>query len=130
MMKGVEVILNPVLTNTDDREVELAIVRSTAAQQQVFVVSVNAAEPFCKGYSLAVDPHGVVTHQLDDKPGVMRIELDISQVSRSRQRGLLDLGQTLKSFRDSKMSLDHYRNGQHGPVLSRLGPLKKPDKPD
>ena len=38
---GAEVILHPTLTGTIDRDVELAIVRATAAQNQCFVFGIN-----------------------------------------------------------------------------------------
>ncbi len=39
--QGVEVLLQPVLTGTTDRDAELAIARATAAQFQCYVVDVN-----------------------------------------------------------------------------------------
>ena len=39
--QGVEVLLNPVLTGTTDRDAELAIARATAAQFQCYVFAVN-----------------------------------------------------------------------------------------
>jgi hypothetical protein len=77
---------------------------------------------------LAVDPHGTVTHQLTDAAGVMRVEIDVKEVARSRERGVRDLGQTLKSYRDSDLSLAHYKTGHTGTVLTSLGALKKPQE--
>ena len=124
-LAGATIVLNPVLTNTNDRDIEVSIVRATAAQQQCYVVSVNGAEPFAKGCSLAVDPHGTVTHELTDTAGVMRVEIDVNEIARSRERGVRDLGQTLKSYRDSGMSLAHYKT-EESAVLTALGALKKP----
>jgi predicted amidohydrolase len=127
-IEGATIILNPVFTNTNDRDIEVAIVRATAAQQQCYVVSVNGAAPLARGCSLAVDPHGTVTHQLTDAAGVMRVEIDVKEVARSRERGVRDLGQTLKSYRDSDLSLAHYKTGHTGTVLTSLGALKKPQE--
>jgi len=41
-LKGAEVILHPSLTDTCDRDVERAMVKATAAQQQCYYIDVNA----------------------------------------------------------------------------------------
>ena len=57
----------------------------------------------------------------------MPIEIDLGLVRRQRERGLLGLGQPLKSFRDCKVDFSVYDRERfdHG-YLNELGPLEKP----
>ena len=60
---GAEVILHPTLTGTIDRDVELAIVRATAAQNQCFVFGINGFGDCGNGRSIIVGPAGEVLYQ-------------------------------------------------------------------
>ena len=59
-----------------------------------------------------------------------RLELNIDRVRRSRELGVLRLGQPLKSFRDHIGQFGIYQHGAHLPYLNSLGPLIKPTKLD
>lgn len=126
---GAEVILHPTLTSTIDRDVELAIARSTAAQQQCFFFDVNGLGDGGIGRSIVVGPHGDVLHQCGTSEEVFPIEIDIARVRRARERGLRGLGQTLKSFRDRKVAFDVYTStDSESGYLAELGPLLKPKR--
>ena len=126
---GAEVILHPTLTPSTDREIELAIARSTAAQQQCFFFDVNGIGDGGIGRSIVIGPHGDVLHQCGTGEEVFPIEIDLDQVRHSRERGLKGLGQTLKSFRDRKIEFDVYDSGWSGDgYLSELGPILKPGR--
>ena len=124
--QGVEVILHPTLTGTLDRDVELSIVRATAATQQCYVFDINGLGDGGSGRSIICDPHGRVLHQAGTSPELMPLQIDLDQVRSSRERGMMQLGQTLKSFRDRTINFDIYNPGAHSPYLQSLGPLKKP----
>ncbi len=126
---GAEVLLHPTMTGTIDREVELSIVRATAAQQQCFMFDINGAGDGGNGRSIIVGPYGDVQHQAGHSEEMIPIEIDLDRVRRSREVGLRGLGQPLKSFRDRGIRFPVY--GEHptvGSYLSSLGPLKKPDR--
>ena len=55
-MAGAELIINPTLTPTQDREIETVMVRATAAQQQCYYVDVNSVGEQGCGQSIACDP--------------------------------------------------------------------------
>ena len=55
---GAELVLQPTLTATRDRDLELVLARANAIFNQVYVVSVNASGPHGLGQSLIVDPEG------------------------------------------------------------------------
>ncbi|MBL9141500.1 MAG: carbon-nitrogen hydrolase family protein, partial [Phycisphaerae bacterium] len=55
---GAEVILHPTLTPSIDREVELSIVRATAAMNQCFVIDINGVGDGGNGRSICVAPTG------------------------------------------------------------------------
>lgn len=126
---GAEVILHPTLTGTIDREVELSIVRATAAQNQCFVFGINGYGDCGNGRSIVVGPAGEVLYQGQSAPETIPIEIDFDRVRRSREVGLRGLGQQLKSFRDRSVEFPVYgAEGRHWPYLNSLGPLVKPDR--
>jgi len=125
---GAEVILHPTLTGTIDRDVELAIVRATAAQNQCFVFGINGFGDCGNGRSIIVGPAGEVLYQGQSSPEMIPLEIDFDRVRRSREVGLRGLGQQLKSFRDRKVEFSVYTEGRGWPFLQSLGPLVKPDR--
>ncbi|MGA9254290.1 MAG: carbon-nitrogen hydrolase family protein [Roseobacter sp.] len=125
--QGVEVLLNPVLTGTTDRDAELAIARATAAQFQCYVFAVNGLAAGGVGKSIVVDPSAMVLHQSGGQEDMFPIEIDLDVVRRQRETGLKGLGQVLKSFRDREAEFSIYdRNSGADAYLNTLGPLSTP----
>ena len=127
---GAEFIVCPTMTNTIDREVELCLARSTAAINQCYVLSLNVAGQLGVGQSIAVDPHGTVMHLAGSNAETITMEVDFEQVRRSRDRGVLGLCQTLKSFRDNQVTFPPYEPEARSSYLDALGPLRMPEKGD
>jgi predicted amidohydrolase len=125
---GVDVILHPTLTPTIDRDVELAIVQSTAAINQCFVFDVNGIGTGGNGRSIVCGPDGRILYQASVGDEIIPIELDLSRVHRSREHGILRLGQPLKSFRDRKIKFDIYDDSHPHHYLNSLGALEKPQR--
>jgi formamidase len=88
---GAEVIIQPTLTTTRDREMELVCARANAWTNQVFVVNVNAADPAGVGASCIVDPEGTVRQQAGVGEEVLVDCLDLDTVSRVRTCGTFGL---------------------------------------
>jgi predicted amidohydrolase len=125
---GAEVILRPALTDTIDREIELAMVRATAAQNQCFVLDVNGLGDGGVGRSIFVGPAGDVLYEASTHPEDIPMEIDLDRVTRSREIGLRGLGQPLKSFRDRTFDFPQYAPGHRSEALDALGPLRKPHR--
>lgn len=127
---GAEVILHPTLTDTIDRDIELAISRASAAQNQCYWFDINGLGAGGMGRSIVVGPSGDVLHQAGGEEEVIPLEIDLDRVRRERDVGLRGLGQPLKSFRDRAVDFSVYRRGDfdHG-FLDRLGPLTLPRRP-
>ena len=123
---GAEVILHPTLTGSIDRDVELSIVRATAAMNQVYVIDINGIGDGGNGRSLLVSPTGDVLYQAGSNEEMLPIELDLDRVRRSREVGLKGLGQPLKRFRDRVVDFPVYdRSSGVAAYLDTLGPLEK-----
>ena len=123
---GAEVILCPTLTGTIDRELELSIARTNAVVSQSYFFNINVAGRLGNGRSIVVGPDGNVIYQAGDKTEIIPIEIDLDHVRRVRERGVLGLGQTLKSFRDSEVEFPLYEEGKRqSEPLKSLGELKK-----
>jgi predicted amidohydrolase len=127
---GAEVILHPTLTGTIDRDVELAIVRASAAQNQCFIYGINGFGDCGNGRSIIVGPAGDIQYLAESAQEMIPLEIDLDRVRRTRERGLRGLGQQLKSFRDRKVEFSLYGpQGRDWPYLNSLGPLRKPERP-
>ena len=124
--EGAEVILHPTLTNTQDRDIECSIVRATAAQQQCYVIDVNGAGDLAWGNSLLVGPEGDVIHTASTTEEVMLVEVDMARVRRTRERGIMGLGQPLKSFRDAAHTYPQEGMKNREAFLDKLGALDLP----
>jgi predicted amidohydrolase len=126
---GAEVILHPTFTSTIDREVELSIVRASAAQDQCFFIDINGSGDGGNGRSIIVGPYGDVLYQSGHSDEMIPLEIDIDRVRRSREVGLRGLGQPLKSFRDRTVDFNVYDRAAAGEsYLRTLGPLVKPQR--
>ncbi len=125
---GAEVILHPSLTGTIDRDIELAIARSTAAINQCFMFDVNGLGAGGFGKSIVCGPEGRVLYQAENNEEIIPIEIDLERVRRSRERGVLRLGQPLKSFRDHLGYFSIYDPNASHEYLDSLGPLIKPSR--
>ncbi|MEH6606005.1 MAG: carbon-nitrogen hydrolase family protein [Pseudomonadales bacterium] len=125
---GAEVIICPTMTNTIDRDVELAMAQANAASNQCYFLNINVAGNLGYGKSIVVGPDGAVIHVSGSGKEVIPIEIDVERVRRVRERGLHGLGQVLKSFRDSKVTFPPYIEGHaNSESLQALGELKLPE---
>ena len=126
--QGAEIILHPTLTDTCDRRVEKAMVVATAAQQQCYVVNINGSGSLGVGQSMIVGPEGEVIHEALSGEEVLLFEADLTRVRRSRDRGIMGLGQPLKSYRD--LVQPNFSNGDRYsyPHLKALGRPEVPQR--
>jgi len=126
---GAEVILHPTMTNTIDRDVEIAIARASAATNQCYFVDVNVAGDLGSGRSVICGPGGEVIHQAGSGREVMAFEVDMAYLRRSRNNGWHGLGQPLKSFRDNPVRYPAYdAAGAASEAFAQLGPLELPGR--
>ena len=124
---GAEVILHPVMTHTPDRDVDLAVAKASAAMFQAYVFDINGLAVGGCGQSCVLDPAGRVLHQAGQTDEMIPVEIDLDQVRQQRRRGMRNLGQPLKSFRDSRAHFEIYDPGLRDlGYLGTLGPLAKP----
>jgi len=126
---GAEVILHPSMTNTLDRDVELAIARANAAINQCYFFDINVAGKLGRGQSIVCGPGGEVLYQAGGGREIVPVEVDFDYVRRVRRSGWHGLGQVLKSFRDRAVDFPVYANRQQQfEALSVLGPLQLPTR--
>lgn len=84
---GAELVIQPTLTTTRDREMELVCARANAWTNQVYLVNVNASDPAAVGASVIVDPEGMVRQQAGPGEEVLVDVLDLDAVTRVRRYG-------------------------------------------
>lgn len=125
---GAEAIIAPTLTNTIDRNVEIAISQANAATNQLYFLGLNSAGRLGCGQSIVVGPDGTVIHQASVGRDIIAFEMDFNHVRRVRERGLHGLGQPLKSFRDARVTYPVYQKEAGAGAFADLGALKIPGK--
>jgi formamidase len=122
---GAEVILQPTLTPTSDRELELVMCRANALFNQCYFVSVNGIGPWGGGRSTIIDPDGRILQEANTNQTFMTEIIDLDNVTRTREYGTLGLAQTLKQLRDADQRFPIYEDGQLSKgSFSGLGALK------
>ncbi len=97
---GAEIILNPILTTTIDRDAELVISQANALFNQVYFVSVNGLCDGGNGHSIIVDPNGRILQKASEIEQIIPEVIDLDLLARVRENGTLGMNQVLKSFRD------------------------------
>lgn len=125
---GAEVILHPSLTSTIDRDVECAMIRAHAAQNQCYFVDCNLAGPLGVGQSCVAGPGGEVIYQAGKGREIIPLKLDMDYLRETRANGWHNLGQPLKCFRDSTLAFPPYTNGRDSEPLRALGELAMPPR--
>ena len=119
---GAELIINPTMTPTKDRDIETVMVQATAAQQQCYYVDINGSGEQGNGKSLICDYEGSVIDSAGNENKILEAEIDFDKVREARKKGFMGLGQPLKSFRDNAFNPINYMNKEY---LDSLGDLKK-----
>lgn len=126
---GAEIILHPSLTSSIDRDAEIAMIRAHGAQNQVYFFDVNLAGPLGVGQSCISGPGGEVVYQAGKGREIIPLKLDLDYLRNVREEGWQNLGQPLKSFRDSAVKFPVYEDGRDSEALHGLGELRLPGRP-
>ena len=121
--QGAEVILHPNLTSSIDRDVEKSMIRAHAAQNQCYFFDVNLADTVGVGESTIAGPGGEIIYMAGKGREIIPLKLDINYLHEVRKHGWNNLGQPLKSFRDSQVSYPQYDDKNGSEALDALGPL-------
>lgn len=124
---GAEAIIVPGMTNTVDRDVEVAIARANAATCQSYFLDVNVAGDLGNGRTVAFGPGGEELYECGAGRDIAVFELDFDYVRAVRERGWHGLGQVLKSFRDGSVEYPlHGAPADRREAMRDLGPLAVP----
>ncbi len=107
---GAEVVIQPTLTTTRDREMELVCARANAWTNQVYVVNVNTSDPCGVGLSVVVAPEGIIRQQAGSGEEILVDTLDLDTVRRVRRFGTFGLNRPWDqlSRHGMKLSLPMY----------------------
>jgi formamidase len=103
---GAELILQPTLTTTTDREAETIVARANAIVNQVAIVNLNAASPGGVGRSVYVGPEGELRVQAGAGEEVLVDVVDFDAVARVRRIGSFGMNRLWEQFDRSAESLD------------------------
>ncbi|HTN13512.1 MAG TPA: carbon-nitrogen hydrolase family protein [Sphingomonadaceae bacterium] len=124
---GAEAIIVPGMTNTVDRDVEVAIARANSATCQAYFIDVNVAGDLGNGRTVAFGPGGESLYECGTGRDIAAFELDFGYVRGVRERGWHGLGQVLKSFRDGSVAYPlHASASARHEAMRDLGPLAVP----
>ena len=106
------------------------MIRAHAAQNQCYFFDVNLADPVGVGESLIAGPGGEVIYQAGKGREIIPLKLDFNYLRDVRRNGWQNLGQPLKSYRDSQLTFPQYEEGQESEALTSLGSLTMPGRVD
>jgi formamidase len=118
---GAELILQPTLTTTSDRDAELVLARANAIANQVYVVNVNAPGPTALGRSVVIDPEGLVRVQAGSGEETITDLLDLDAVTRVRSHGSFGLNRLLDQLDRLGPTLELPMYGGYVPRESTIG---------
>jgi predicted amidohydrolase len=122
---GAEVILQPTLTPTSDRPLELVMARANALFNQCYFFSINGIGDWGGGRSTIIDPDGRILQEAGTNQTLVTELIDLDHTTCTREFGTLGLGQTLKQLRDSGHKFPIYGNqGVERGAFDQLGELK------
>lgn len=123
--KGAEVILQPTLTPTSDRELELVMCRANALFNQCFFISINGVGTWGGGRSTMINPDGRILQEASTNQTILTEMIDLDHTTRTREFGTIGLAQTLKQLRDSDHYFPVYEDGRLAKgSFTNLGVLK------
>jgi formamidase len=112
---GAELILQPALTTTADREAEVVVARASAIVNQVAIISLNAASPAGTGRSVHVGPEGQPRWEAGAGEEVLVDVVDFEAVARVREHGSFGMNRLWDEF-------DRLAPGLELPMYGRLRP--------
>jgi predicted amidohydrolase len=116
---GAEVVLQPTLTTTSDRNAELVMAQANAIFNQLYVVSLNAAAPAALGRSVIVDPEGLIRVRSGESEELLTDLLDLDAVSRVRHFGTAGVSRMWEQIRRDGP-------GIHFPMYARSARQSRP----
>ncbi|MGO4146499.1 carbon-nitrogen hydrolase family protein [Paenarthrobacter sp. YAF11_1] len=99
---GAEVIIQPTLTTTRDRAMEIVMSQANAFANQVFVVNVNGASPAGVGESVIVDPEGTIMQYAQGGEEILFAVLDLDRVTQLRRYGTHGINRPWAQLRDQE----------------------------
>lgn len=122
---GAELIVNPCLTSTADRPMELILGRANCLANQSFLLTVNGLGDGGNGRSALIGPEGRILQEAGETSTVLADLIDLDRVAQVREFGTMGVCQVLKSFRDSGQRFPVYDQGPaQGPGFKGLGRLE------
>ncbi|MBI5092886.1 MAG: carbon-nitrogen hydrolase family protein [Candidatus Hydrogenedentes bacterium] len=88
MLKGADVIFNPLACRCPKDEIHRCLLRTRAFENELYVFMVNHCEPRQNGHSFAVDYDGYIRAELDDQEGLLIYEVDLDALEKRRKDGI------------------------------------------
>lgn len=99
---GADVIIQPTLTTTRDRAMEIVMSQANAFANQVYVVNVNGASPSGVGESVIVDPEGTIMQHAKGGEEILFAVLDLDRVTQLRRYGTHGINRPWAQLRDQE----------------------------
>lgn len=104
---GAEVIIQPTLTTTRDRAMEIVMSQANAFANQVYIVNVNGADPTAVGESVIVDPEGTIMQQARGGEEILYAALDLDRVTQVRRYGTHGINRPWAQLQDQQGILSY-----------------------
>lgn len=101
--KGVDLIVNPVMTTTADRKAERILVQATSIFTQSYILSVNGLGAGGIGLSLGTDPEGNILVEASQEEVILPISVSIEHLKEVREKGSFASNKVLEELRQRRV---------------------------
>lgn len=101
--KGVDLILNPVMTTTADRRAERTLVQATSIFTQSYVLSVNGLGAGGIGGSLGTDPEGNILVGASQEEVILPLNVSTERLKEVREKGSFSSNKVLEELRQRRV---------------------------
>jgi predicted amidohydrolase len=88
MLKGADVIFNPLATTCPTIDIHRCLLRTRAFENELYIFMVNHAAPRENGHSMVFDFNGAIVREMGEKECVFVHELDLDALNAYRKKGI------------------------------------------
>jgi len=88
MLQGTDIIFNPLCCQCPTVDIHRCLLRTRAFENELCLFMVNHAAPSQNGHSMAIDYHGDIVGELNEKEGILVHTFDLDALNSYREKGI------------------------------------------
>ena len=88
MLKGADVIFNPLACGCPTEDIHRCLLRTRAFENALYILMVNHAAPSQNGHSMAFGFDGTILNELGEDEGILLCDFDFDSLTAARPEGI------------------------------------------